>query len=83
MAIYSFTEVRSNFKSICDTVVNDCEPVVIHRRGNENVVLFSESEFNSWKETLYLLSNPANAKRLLESIKQVNDGHASEHELSE
>lgn len=83
MAIYSFTEVRSNFKSICDTVVNDCEPVVIHRRGNENVVLFSESEFNSWKETLYLLSNPANAKRLLESIKQVDDGLAFEHELSE
>lgn len=83
MAIYSFTEVRSNFKSICDSVVNDCEPVVIHRRGNENVVLFSESEFNSWKETLYLLSNPANAKRLLESIKQVDDGQASEHELAE
>ncbi|AQS35241.1 antitoxin of toxin-antitoxin stability system [Shewanella psychrophila] len=81
MSVYSFTEVRSNLKSVCDSVVNDCEPAVIHRRGAENVVMFSESEFNSWKETIYLLSNPVNAKHLLDSIKQVEDGQAQEREL--
>lgn len=83
MSVYSFTEVRSNLKSVCDSVVNDCEPAVIHRRGAENVVMFSESEFNSWKETIYLLSNPANAKHLLDSIKQIDDGQAQERELLE
>lgn len=81
MAVYSFTEVRSNFKSVCDSVVDDCEHVVIHRRDAENVVMFSESEFNSWKETLYLLSNPVNAKHLLESMQQVENGQAQEREL--
>ena len=81
MSVYSFTEVRSNFKSVCDRVVDDCEHVVIHRRDAENVVMFSESEFNSWKETLHLLSNPVNAKHLLDSIKQVEEGKVQEREL--
>ena len=81
MTVYSFSEVRSNFKSVCDNVVNDCEHVVIHRRDAENVVMFSESEFNSWKETMYLLSNPVNARYLSESIKQVESGNVQEREL--
>jgi PHD/YefM family antitoxin component YafN of YafNO toxin-antitoxin module len=31
-------------------------------------------EFRSWKETAYLLSTPANARSLLESIAQVAGG---------
>ncbi|GIU52745.1 hypothetical protein TUM4438_46150 [Shewanella sairae] len=81
MSVYSFTDVRQNLKLVCDQVVSDCEPVVIHRRDAENVVMLSEAEFNSWKETLYLLTNPINAKRLFESIEQVNKGQLQEREL--
>lgn len=83
MSVMSFTEVRSNFKSVCDRVVDDCEPVIIHRRDAENVVIFSEAEFNSWKETIYLLSNPANAKHLQESIAQVSMGNVQPRLLLE
>ena len=34
----------------------------------------SLDEFNSWQETLYLLSNPANAEHLRESIAQADWG---------
>ncbi|GIU51146.1 hypothetical protein TUM4438_39720 [Shewanella sairae] len=81
MSIYSFTEARQNLKSVCERAINDCDHVVIHRRDAENVVMLSEAEFNSWKETLYLLTNPINAKRLFESIEQVNKGQLQEREL--
>ncbi|CAD5923905.1 Antitoxin YefM [Planktothrix agardhii] len=35
----------------------------------------------SWQETLYLLSNPANAEHLLESIKQAESGKKSVRQL--
>jgi antitoxin YefM len=40
-------------------------------------------EFNSWKETLYLLSNPANAEHLRESLAQARMGKAQARELIE
>ena len=52
MQIMTYTEVRSNLKSVCDKVVDDCDSVIIHRRDGDNVVLMSESEFNSWKEAM-------------------------------
>ncbi|MFA0077699.1 type II toxin-antitoxin system Phd/YefM family antitoxin [Vibrio artabrorum] len=72
----TYTEVRTNLKSVCDKVIDDCDSVTIHRRDGDNVVLISESEFNSWKETMYLMSNPVNANRLLESISQIENGNA-------
>ena len=47
---------------------------MIDRCGAEDVVVMSESEFNAWKETIYLMSTPNNAKRLLESIVQAERG---------
>ncbi len=41
----------------------------------------SLEEFNSWQETLYLLSNPANAEHLMESIKQAKSGNKSVRKL--
>ena len=74
MSVVTFSEARNNFKSICNAAVDNCEPVHVHRRGAEDVVVMSESEFNAWKETIYLMSNPNNAKRLLESIAQAERG---------
>lgn len=81
MQVMNYSEVRRNLKEVCDSVVNDCDSVTIHRRHGENVVIMSESEFNSWKETVYLLSNPSNARRLMESIAQAEQGQARAREL--
>jgi len=83
MQVVSMTEARNNLKSIFDSVYLDQEEVVIHRKGRENVVVISMDEYNSMKETNYLLSNPNNAKHLRESIKQLQDGKSVEKELIE
>jgi antitoxin YefM len=38
-------------------------------------------EFNSWKETLYLLSSPVNAAQLRRSIAEAEAGQAQKREL--
>lgn len=83
MQVVSMTEARNNFKAIFDAVFLNNEEVIIHRKGRENVVVIPFDEYNSMKETNYLLSNPNNAKHLHESIKQLREGKVVERELIE
>jgi len=57
--------------------------IAITRQRGEGVVLVSQADWDSMEETLYLLQSPANAKRLLESIAQLEAGNGEEHELIE
>ena len=80
----SFSESRANLKALMDRVVADKAPVTITRaRGQESVVMVSESEWSSIEETLYLLSSPANAARLLDAVRGLEAGEGVEHELIE
>ena len=81
MQVVSMTEARNNFKSIFDSVYNDLDEVVIHRKGRENVVVIPFGEYNSMKETNYLLSNQNNAKHLYKSIRQIREGKTTEKDL--
>ena len=58
------------------------EPRIVVTDQGGQVVVMPLDEFNSWKETLYLLSNPANAAHLRRSIAQANSGQAQKRELS-
>lgn len=83
MQVVSLTEARNNLKSVFDSVYIDHEEVVIHRKGRENVVMISMDEYNSMKETSYLLSNPNNAKHLRDSIEQLKSGKVVERNIIE
>ena len=82
MQVVSMTEARNNFKEIFDSVYHNHDEVIIHRKGRENVVVISFDEYNSMKETSYLLSSTANRKHLEESIKQLRDGKTIEKKLT-
>jgi antitoxin YefM len=64
----SYTETRSNFAKLWDRVVDYREPLTIHRRGSEDVVLLPASELSSLQETAHLLRSPKNAQRLLQAL---------------
>lgn len=75
MAHITCTDLRQNLTRYMDEAVRSGEPIVVTRQsGRGNVVFLSESEFESWKETVYLMRNPANARRLLASIKPADAG---------
>lgn len=63
-------DLRKNFKRIADDVADYNDVVFIARPENKNVVLLSESEYNSWQETSYLLSTEANRDALQKGMAQ-------------
>ncbi len=68
------TELRKNLKEKLDKISEDKQTLIIHRSGQEDVVMISMSEYNSWKETLYLLSTSANRENLEASISEMKNG---------
>jgi antitoxin YefM len=83
MKTMSYTESRARYAEVLDAVVNDREEVVITRAGHEPAVIVSLDDYQSLKETAYLLRSPVNARRLLESIDQLEAGQGEERELIE
>lgn len=68
------SDFRSNMKSYFDKLENDRDVFIIPRNGKDSVVFMTLSDYNSLKETEYLLSNPANKKHLEDSIKELDNG---------
>jgi antitoxin YefM len=84
MRATSYSEFRKNLASEIDRVTDDHEPVIITRgRGKPAAVLVSLEDFGSYQETDYLLRSPENAKRLIESIAELEAGGGKERELLE
>lgn len=79
----TYTETRSNFAALWDKVIDYREPLVIHRRGSEDVVLLPASELSSLQETAHLLRSPRNAKRLLEALSNSMSQEGENVKLSE
>lgn len=82
MRVVNYTDLRLNLKKWLDIVVNDVEELVIKRKDNKDLVLISLDEYNSLKETTYLLSGK-NRDVLLQSLKEAEEGKTSEHKLIE
>ena len=76
-------EAKRDLDRIIERVAADAEPTVICGEGSQKAVILSLEKFNSWRETLYLLSNPANAAHLRRSIAEAEEGKISERELLE
>ncbi len=71
MEVLNYTEFRKELKSSLDKVSNDKEVIVVSRGKNKNVVVISLDEYNSLKETMYLLSSEKNRKRLQKSFGEM------------
>jgi antitoxin YefM len=65
----TYTQARANFAAFCDYAASSLKPVVIHRRGAEDVALVSAAELKSLEAALHELRSPRNAARLLAALK--------------
>jgi antitoxin YefM len=83
MRTVNFTQFRQNLAAELDSVVNDAEEVVVTRSGHDPVVVMPLAEYESMKETEYLLRNPGNAAALRRSIAELERGEAAARELVE
>ena len=83
MKAITYSAAREQFAKTMDDVVNDSDPVIITRNRNQSVVMISLEDYEALEETAYLLRSPKNAVRLIESIKELNDGKGLEKDLVE
>ena len=81
MGAISFNRFRKNPSKIIEQVVDNEEPVTITRDDGKDVVVVPLREFESWKETLHLLSSPKNVKRLRKAMRQIKAGEVIEREI--
>jgi antitoxin YefM len=79
----TYTEAREKLSDIIEKVCEDHDPIIITKRRDKAVVMISLEDYETLKETSYLLRSPRNARRLLESIKELEDGKGIQKEIFE
>lgn len=83
MNAVTYSQVRSNLAKTMDKVCDDHSPIIITRKSQRSVVMISLEDYQALEETAYLLRSPKNARRLLESIIELESGGGTERELLE
>ncbi|MEX5248553.1 UNVERIFIED_CONTAM: type II toxin-antitoxin system prevent-host-death family antitoxin [Kocuria sp. CPCC 205295] len=68
MKTMTYSESRQRYAEVLDSVV-------ITRSGRESAVILSLEDYESLRETAYLMRSPANARRLLDAIPEGPQAH--------
>ena len=66
-----YSQARNNLRDIINQVCNNFEEFIITTKEKQSAVLISQDEYNSMKETLYLLSSKNNRDRLLDAVQEI------------
>lgn len=81
--IATYSDFRQKLKGYLDEVFNSHSPLFVTRTKGENIVVLSQSDYDSIMETFYLLKSAKNAERLQRSIDQYQQGQGKEKNLIE
>lgn len=83
MHTVSLEEAKQGFDAVIARVLADAEPTIVQTPSGESVALVPMVDFEAWRETAYLLRNPANAAHLRRSIAEAESGNVQTRELAE
>ena len=81
MDTITYTSARGNLAKTMEKVCDDHSPVIITRKTSQPVVMMSLEDYEALEETAYLLRSPKNARRLLESMAELESGNGLRKEL--
>jgi len=79
----TYTEARETLAVTIRRVCRDHVPVIITRKREDSVVMMAQEDYDSLTESAYLLRSPKNARRLLDSIRELESGKGQERQLIE
>lgn len=71
MKTFSYNGSAERFIEVLDYVEAHREEAMTTRAGHEPAVVLPLSEYESLRETMYLVSSPANARRLMDSVARL------------
>ena len=74
MRTANYSELRQNLKHFLDGVIQDSEPLLVHRAGNESVVIISLEEYNAIKETEYIMKSPVMMEVIRKGDEEIRNG---------
>jgi antitoxin YefM len=83
MATITYSAARTRLAATMKKVCDNHEPVIITRQKEDSVVMLSLEDFRALEETAYLLRVPKNARRLLESVAELERGGGKTRKLAE
>jgi antitoxin YefM len=78
----SFQECSSQFPKVFERVLKNHEVISVRNESEQEIIILDAKEYSGLIETLYLLSNPANAARLREGISQHQQGQVREIDVT-
>ena len=81
MEAITYTAARQNLAKTMEKVCRDRCPVIVTRKTSNSVVIMSLEDYEALEETAHLLRSPENARRLMESISQLEKGQGVEKGL--
>ena len=82
MRTANYTELRKNLKEHIDAVIADNDALIVDRGNNTGVVMISLEEYNSIKETEYIMSNPEVLSDIQQSLQEISEGKGIEVNLA-
>lgn len=74
MGTASYSHLREHLAEVWDQVEDSQEPVIVSRRGHQDMAILPADELESLRETAHLMRSPKNARRLLEAIARGMNG---------
>lgn len=81
MTAYSLKYAKENLERIAEELIENSDQTIVTLDSGKAFVMIPLDEYESWKETQYLLSSRANRERLLKSIEQSRQGQLIQKEL--
>lgn len=78
MLATNYSDFRQGLKNYLDKVNDDFESIIVTRKGNKNVVVISESEYNNMMENIHVTGNKKNREWIDESLKQLRNNQVRE-----
>lgn len=68
MSTTTYSHLREHLADVWDEVESTQEPVILQRRGHEDLALLPAAELAGLLETAHLLRSPKNAARLMSAL---------------
>ena len=75
--IISSTEARQNFADVVDKVSNAGARYTLTVNGKAKVVIMNAEEYDSWMETMEIMSDPNTMAAIRQGEKDINEGRYS------
>lgn len=68
MTMTTYSQLRERLAEVWDQIEDTQEPVIVSRKGHQDLAILPADELANIRETAHLLRSPKNTRRLVEAL---------------